>query len=165
MTLTFRRRRRGQKTRIRLRGRGRGERPSLRIEYGSHQVVSGETLQIADVARQPEFHFQAAPDKIYTLVMWDPDARPRGWLHWIVRNIGYDRVPMTVVPYTPPTPPSGIHRYYFALFTGPAVARTAPTQRSGFNINEFIADSGMTLASTPIYMLVPSEARLHRILS
>lgn len=110
--------------------------------------------------------------KINTFIMWDPDALPHGYLHWIITNLDENLTPHTIVHYRRPTPPSGVHRYYFGLFVGPAVSPAAiPAERSGFNINEFIVRNGLTRVSDLLYINVPSEAsqehqkRLTHILS
>jgi len=66
------------------------------------------------------------------LIVDDPDAPRRTWVHWLVWNIGPEtkelaenRLPLHAVQgvndfrrhtYGGPCPPSGTHRYYFKLY-------------------------------------------------
>lgn len=99
---------------------------------------SAKTYQ-ADLA--PWIHYaKADPSKLYTIIMFDPDANMNGsWpvvpagnlgpiRHWVVGNIagkdvaagfegGYDFKSATVVtPFAAPAPPIGSHRYGIFLF-------------------------------------------------
>ncbi|XP_018416343.1 PREDICTED: phosphatidylethanolamine-binding protein 4 [Nanorana parkeri] len=73
----------------------------------------------------------AEPEKLYTLIMVDPDAPSRSnpihrfWRHWLITDIPGDVllqgkvVTGTVTsPYYPPSPPAhtGYHRYQFMLY-------------------------------------------------
>ena len=64
----------------------------------------------------------AIPNKIYMVTMTDPDA-PNGknntnnnftFTHWVY--IQQNKKTLVYVPYLPPAPPSGIHRYQFNLY-------------------------------------------------
>jgi phosphatidylethanolamine-binding protein (PEBP) family uncharacterized protein len=68
-----------------------------------------------------------------TLICWDPDA---SWLHWLVTDARGDPASgKTVVPWAPPTPPSGTHRYMFGLFRGYSAGHPDPTARAHFTID------------------------------
>ena len=53
----------------------------------------GQNLEAKDTQEPPEVYFKADNEKLYTVVMVDPDAPSRGspkarnWLHWVVCNI------------------------------------------------------------------------------
>jgi Raf kinase inhibitor-like YbhB/YbcL family protein len=71
------------------------------------------------------------------LVVDDPDAPGKTWVHWLAWNIGADtaEIPSNAVPpgalqgrndfgktaYGGPCPPSGTHRYFFKLYALDAV--------------------------------------------
>jgi Raf kinase inhibitor-like YbhB/YbcL family protein len=70
--------------------------------------------------------------KSFVLIIEDPDAPARIWTHWAVfnippdiRNIEENNVPKNsklgensakILTYHGPSPPSGIHRYFFKLY-------------------------------------------------
>ena len=64
------------------------------------------------------------------LIMFDPDAptnqKGKSWIHWIVDSEGNE-----YLPYYPPTPPSGTHRYIFRLLNQKPII---PSQRSNQNV-------------------------------
>lgn len=80
---------------------------------------------------------------LYTLIMWDPDAPASSWLHWLVVNAeeGDVRKGEELMPYAPPSPPSGIHTYSIAIYSqkGPLQVE-APTERGYFNHHTFIQE-------------------------
>nr|DBA33998.1 TPA: hypothetical protein GDO54_001608 [Pyxicephalus adspersus] len=76
-------------------------------------------------------YLHAKPEKLYTLIMVDPDAPSRSnpihrfWRHWLVTNIpgdvlqrGKEVMGTIASPYYPPSPPAntGYHRYQFLLY-------------------------------------------------
>ncbi len=68
--------------------------------------------------------------KSFMLIVDDPDAPRKTWVHWIVinipssiREIQQDSIPGTQIKndfgkenYGGPCPPSGVHRYFFKLY-------------------------------------------------
>jgi len=91
-------------------------------------------------SEKPAIRWPAPQKNFYTLVCYDPDAPESAWLHWLCVNCG-GTDPSTgadLVPWEPPTPPSGTHRYYFALFQqADAITIEAPP-RPNFSIENFI---------------------------
>ena len=77
---------------------------------------------------QPSLFWKTlASAKSYALIMNDPDAPNKDWVHWIVFNITENKIePNHTYPlgknswgntkYQGPCPPSGTHRYYFKLY-------------------------------------------------
>lgn len=101
------------------------------------------TCQGEDVS--PELSWEHAPDgtAAFALICDDPDAR--GWIHWVVFNLtgsASGALPEAIsespdappqgrndfgrIGYGGPCPPSGRHRYVFALF-----ALSAPLELAG----------------------------------
>jgi phosphatidylethanolamine-binding protein (PEBP) family uncharacterized protein len=119
----------------------------LQAKFGpaSSKSVSefGHTLTTEEAQPEPHAYWTKPPQGIkYTIVCWDPDAKEKSWLHWLVMNCeGVD--PTTgkiVVDWVPPTPPkgSGLHRYIFGLFQQTAdVAPPEMTSSGGFNMAAF----------------------------
>ena len=109
------------------------------VQYPTAQV-KGQELSKKNAAPQPKVNFSGTAGKLYTLIMVDPDAPAADWLHWLViNNDDTGSKKEQLVPYNPPTPPSGIHRYIFYLCeqSGPLNIK-APTQRGNFNTQNFL---------------------------
>jgi len=81
--------------------------------------------------KNPEINIDGIPEQAKTLalIMDDPDAPGKIFDHWVVWNIPpSDTIYANSVPgregknsrgklgYTPPCPPSGVHRYYFKVY-------------------------------------------------
>lgn len=111
----------------------------------------------------------------YTLVLTDPGVldltslRGKGedawqWLHWIVANIPGDGTAPTdgleVMPYGPPAPPAGSHRYTFLLFEQATAAIKPPTpaERGSFSARKFAAANGLTPVGASYFLAKPAAA-------
>jgi phosphatidylethanolamine-binding protein (PEBP) family uncharacterized protein len=128
---------------------------SVSVAYpAAHESVQlGNDIPVSAVDSRPTFEFHAlSPDKhagknkIFTLVLTDPDAKSRAkpkmseMCHWIMTNLTTP-VPWSLgtfkakegelVEYLPPSPPpkTGKHRYVFVLLEGRAKQLTAPKER------------------------------------
>jgi phosphatidylethanolamine-binding protein len=125
---------------------------SFKIEYDTNIVQSncsesnGMILSFEEVQKMPTIKFNKDPNKLYTIIMVDPDAPSRKnpiykyWLHWLIIN-NHD----IIAPYHPPAPPagSGRHRYYFYLFEQKSVSNKDKLnnlyeERNNFNLENFI---------------------------
>lgn len=92
------------------------------VKYGYHQQNISPELRIADVPAQA---------RSLVLIVDDPDSPSGLWTHWLLWNvppgttdIAEGQVPANAVQgknnfgnvrYDGPTPPLGMHRYYFHL--------------------------------------------------
>ena len=110
------------------------------------------------IISRPHTAWNAPKDnKLYTFLCWDPDILPpdasgnsipnNGYLHWLIINCRGSKAESgeQIVDWTPPSPPSGEHRYIFAIFEqkGPMQINPAPP-RENFNISEFTAQHSLT---------------------
>lgn len=101
--------------------------------FSDHGTIPHEyTCDGEDIS--PPLYFENVPDEAQslTLIVEDPDAPGKTWVHWVVVNIDpattrvlEDSVPtggfeaMTDFGHTGwggPCPPTGPHRYYFKLY-------------------------------------------------
>ena len=103
----------------------------------------------ANTLRAPDIRMdEAQPDKLYTIIIWDPDApHDPSFLHWLVTNIpggdiSHGRV---IQPYTPPSPPagSGEHRYYVGLYEQSQRISVGKVAQTGFDIKTFTSKYGL----------------------
>ncbi len=81
---------------------------------------------------RPTIHFIADPNMYYTIIMYDSTVK---YLHWFITNITTRQQGITLIPYVPPTPPSGIHTYHINLYEHSQPIKLAENlQRPNFNL-------------------------------
>ncbi len=118
------------------------------VQYGQTNA-NGKTLSKKNTANEPVIHFAGEEQKLYTLLMSDPDASAKSWLHWLITNIPGESKDITqgqtVMPYSGPNPPSDTHRYIFTLYQQPAgsIMVAKPGERSNFPVEKFEAMYGL----------------------
>lgn len=92
----------------------------LEVFYKNVKVNNNQYLKPSDANLKPSIHYPAESNKLYTLIMHDPDAPVGNVVHWTVINIkGSDiNTGNEIIKYKGPAPPpgSGIHRYIFLVF-------------------------------------------------
>jgi phosphatidylethanolamine-binding protein (PEBP) family uncharacterized protein len=115
----------------------------IRIQYPVGMVEEKELTQ-ENTKNIPDLDFKKEPNTTYLLIMWDPDAPSPSFLHWMQlytpSSINKVHAIQDLVSYQGPTPPSGIHRYYFTVYTMDNTTSNkivAPSKRSPFNVTEF----------------------------
>ena len=64
---------------------------------------------------------QLLTNKLYTLIMTDPNAVGGNHIHWLIVNISNTNNGTTLLQYKRPSPPegSGMHNYIFLLYEQP----------------------------------------------
>ena len=143
----------------------------LLLKFKNKTIPCGYNASIeffsGDGATAPNMTLSRANvNKLYTLMMIDPDAPnrthpvSRSWVHWLVTNIGDADVTKgeIIMDYNPPSPPAGTgeHRYVFLLFKqdGRVTAGNVGPERGKFDVNKFVKKNkfesltGMTLFTT-----------------
>jgi phosphatidylethanolamine-binding protein (PEBP) family uncharacterized protein len=92
----------------------------MKIFYNDKKLSNGEFLKVKDAQVEPEIKLTTNPNKVYTLILHDPDAVGGDKIHWFRANIKNNDVNSgsDILPYVGPAPPpnSGIHRYIFELY-------------------------------------------------
>lgn len=133
------------------------------VQYGQENA-NGKALSKKNTVNPPGIVFSGEDQRLYTLVMSDPNAAEKSWLHWLITNIpGESNDVMegeTVVSYAGPTPPSGIHRYIFTLYQQPAgsIMVAKPSERGNFSPTAFERQFGLTKMVSRI-VKVPSNGK------
>jgi phosphatidylethanolamine-binding protein (PEBP) family uncharacterized protein len=120
----------------------------LNVSYPQLSLNSSYTYTIPQLSsayqNQPNITITNAKSRLYLITMTDPDA-PSGmkininqkknnltknhtYTHWVylqdMRKINSTTNKTVLVPYAPPTPPVGIHRYQFRLYDITNVSQT-----------------------------------------
>lgn len=118
----------------------------LEIFYGTTKVL-GQELTKQLTQSEPAIKFPNT-NKLYTLVMWDPDVPEQiqpGFAHWIAINLKSpnDIQHNQVLDYKGPSPPSGTHRYFFGLFEQVGSIQPQQPDRTLFSIREFVKENNL----------------------
>ena len=95
----------------------------------------------SETLTQPIVSWSSVPGKLYTVLMWDPDAPQASWLHLLVVNTPSANLSkgQTLLSYTPPSPPSGTHRYFVTVYEQQQkLSMSSPEERGNFDVNDFV---------------------------
>jgi phosphatidylethanolamine-binding protein (PEBP) family uncharacterized protein len=113
--------------------------------------VSGQALTKSETQVQPKVHFKGEQGSMYTLIMSDPDAPAKDWLHWLVIN-NNGKTKETIQSYEGPNPPSGTHHYIFYLCEQPTkLTIDKPKTRASFDTASFIKNNKLRIVQTIQY--------------
>jgi hypothetical protein len=95
----------------------------MKIKYNNIIVNKGIFFTPLQTVIKPNIRYNAAKNKLYTLILHDPDAVTGNRIHWLVINIPGSSIENgeTVFDYDGPHPPpkSGIHKYIFLIYEQP----------------------------------------------
>lgn len=143
-SFTRRKQRRKQTRVIRRRNYQRGG-TDISVSFQGKEA-KGNLRARSETLVQPIVSWFAVPNRLYTVLMWDPDAPQASWIHLFVVNTPSANLSQgqTLLSYTPPSPPSGIHRYYVTVYEQPKkLELSAPAERGNFHVDEFVAKHGL----------------------
>jgi phosphatidylethanolamine-binding protein (PEBP) family uncharacterized protein len=136
--------------------RGGTDNNNFKVQYGDI-TVNGQLLTKEQTNLKPSISFQPTTQKLYTVVMWDPDAPNPSFVHWILINLkspnNASQNDKELLEYMGPSPPSGIHTYYFGLFEQTRHIKPEKLERRQFSIDNFIKNNNLTEVSR-VYMKV-----------
>ena len=91
----------------------------MEVYYNNKLVNNNESLKPSETQVQPQIKYPFENNKLYTLLMHDPDSIHGNRFHWIVINIVNDiKNGDDLLSYTGPSPPpkTGMHHYIFELY-------------------------------------------------
>ena len=91
----------------------------MEVYYNNKIVNNNELLKPSETQTKPQIKYSFENNKLYTLLMHDPDSIYGNRFHWIVANISGDvKNGVDLLPYIGPAPPpkTGIHHYIFELY-------------------------------------------------
>lgn len=100
---------------------------SSHLELDQMTLKHNSSVHPALLSKPPEIKFKGSPNKLYTMIMVDPDyPNPENpmdgeYRHWLVMNIPagemiHENSGVQVEDYVPPKPIVGKHRYVFILY-------------------------------------------------
>jgi hypothetical protein len=135
------------------------------VKFSNGRTADGSIFQRADTIQEPTVKWTPPdPSDTYpfiTLICFDPDAKARSWLHWLIVNATGDS-PLsgeTFMEWEPPAPPSGtgIHRYYFCIFKHPAkvIPDAQPKERGYFDVRKLVDEYRMEPVADSMIKVVP----------
>jgi phosphatidylethanolamine-binding protein (PEBP) family uncharacterized protein len=126
----------------------------MKLLYNNTEIISGTHLTPLQAHSEPKVEYTANPNKLYTLIMHDPDAVVGNYLHWVVINIPDNAIAngQQLLNYKGPAPPpgSGIHRYIFLVFE----------QANRIN-SQNIPESKRAMSLDALYSLLNAEFHLN----
>lgn len=102
--------------------------------------AKGNLRARSETLMQPIVSWTSEPGKVYTVLMWDPDAPEASWIHLFVINTPSANLSkgQTLLSYTPPSPPSGTHRYFVTVYEQlQKITLSPPEERGNFDVNDF----------------------------
>ena len=91
----------------------------MEIYYNNKLVNNNEFLKPSETQSKPQIKYSFENNKLYTLLMYDPDSIHGNRFHWIAINIVNDiKNGNDLLSYTGPAPPpkTGTHHYIFELY-------------------------------------------------
>lgn len=89
----------------------------MNIFYGKIKVQDGNFITKQRASKMPKIILDLQINKIYTILLMDPDAVGGNKIHFLLTNHSLYNEGNIIFPYVGPNPPksSGVHRYYFLL--------------------------------------------------
>ena len=120
--------------------------PHYNVKY-KDKSIQGNLRPRNNTLEAPRVSFTKSQTDFSTLLIWDPDAPAKSWIHWFVVNIPGTAIQsgQELLNYEPPNPPSGIHRYFVTLYTQPGrINVSAPEYRGNFDVSAFEQTYGLT---------------------
>jgi phosphatidylethanolamine-binding protein (PEBP) family uncharacterized protein len=126
----------------------------MEVFYNGNILKDNQFLTVSETQVEPEIKINVDPSKLYTLVVYDPDAINGTYIHWTKTNITNNDIKTgnTIIPYKGPAPPpkTGKHHYIFNLYQQNAVNKMLPLEQRTFELNEL---ENKLQVNNPIYKI------------
>jgi phosphatidylethanolamine-binding protein (PEBP) family uncharacterized protein len=110
----------------------------IELYYNNKKVVDNQFLKPSETQIKPELKYNFDSNKLYTLIMYDPDSVSGTHIHWLIININNNiKNGKILLPYQGPAPPpkSGKHRYTFELYEQENMLNLEPFENRIITIN------------------------------
>lgn len=112
----------------------------MEVFYNGNILKDRQFLSVSESQTEPHIKLNVNPNKLYTLVLYDPDAISGTYIHWIKTNITSSDIKTgnIIIPYKGPSPPpkSGKHHYIFNLYEQNGENKIGPLEEKVFELNE-----------------------------
>ena len=119
----------------------------LEIYYNNKKLVNNEFIKPSETQVEPTIKYNFNLNKLYTLILYDPDAVNGTRAHWIATNIKNNiNNSKTLLPYQGPAPPaqSGKHRYIFELYKQSEMLSIEPLEERRISITSLRHKLGLS---------------------
>ena len=111
----------------------------MEVFYNGKLLKDDQFLRVSETQTEPHITLNVDPNKLYTLVLYDPDAVGGTYIHWIKANITNNdmRTGNIIIPYKGPAPPpkTGKHHYIFNLYEQNGENKTGVLEEKVFELN------------------------------
>jgi len=112
----------------------------MEVFYNENILQNNQFLNISETQAEPHINLNVNPNKLYTLVFYDPDAISGTYIHWIKTNITNSDIKTgnIIIPYKGPSPPpkTGKHHYIFNLYEQNGENKLGPLEEKVFELNQ-----------------------------
>ena len=91
----------------------------IEVYFNNKKIKNNDFITPSNSQIKPKVKYNFNMNKLYTLIMYDPDAINGTFIHWLVVNIKDDiNNGKIILSYKGPSPPpkTGQHRYIFELY-------------------------------------------------
>jgi phosphatidylethanolamine-binding protein (PEBP) family uncharacterized protein len=112
----------------------------MEVLYNDKLIINDEFLNVSETQKEPNIKLDVDSKKLYSLIMYDPDAVKGTFVHLVKVNITSNDIKTgnIIIPYKGPAPPpgTGIHRYIFELYEQSGVNNLGTEKRIVTSIDE-----------------------------
>jgi phosphatidylethanolamine-binding protein (PEBP) family uncharacterized protein len=126
----------------------------MEVFYNGNILKDNQFLTVSESQVEPEITLNVNSNKLYTLILYDPDAVGGTYIHWTKTNITNNDIKTgnTIIPYKGPAPPpkTGKHHYIFNLYEQNAVNKMLPLEQRVFELNDL---ENKLQVNNPIYKI------------
>jgi len=126
----------------------------MEVFYNGNLLKNDDFFSVSETQVEPEIRLNVDPNKLYTLVLYDPDAVSGTYIHWIKVNITNNdmKTGNIIIPYKGPAPPpkTGKHRYIFNLYQQNGKNKMVSFQQRAVELNDLKNKLGVT---EPMYKI------------
>jgi hypothetical protein len=107
------------------------------VSFGNSRAEDG-VISFENAQQDLHLEFDADPRHLHTVMIVDNSLNP-SLIHFLVVNIPGNNVSQgqVVIPYIPPSPPSGVHQYSVDIFQQPEVFQPQKVTRK-MDVEEFV---------------------------
>lgn len=110
--------------------------------YKNTIILHGQFLQVSDTQKIPKIKLYLNPQKIYCLIMYDPNAKYGNKIHWTIINITNNNIHSgkEIISYKSPAPSpnTGIHHYIFVLYEQTTFLKLKHFSQRFYKLKDFL---------------------------